>query len=378
MAEWGDTMSQDESTRVMDTPPPGFDKTMVVGQGMTPPSGATQMGATVSCPICKTNNSGLETYCSDCGFLLSSAPGAVSTETEPDAGSTIELLEASTGRSFKLKPGDNFVGRENCDILLMDGTVSRRHALLAVSGETVTLTDFGSTNGTQLDGVRMSPNLPTVVSAGSTIRFGSASLTLSQGGVLPIVPATAPAEVTVQVGTVPELTFEPTLLGTPSLEVALSAGEATMAAPSEPAPVVEDIDASTIVAVLTPITEVEEIRLQAGTLTLGRRAGNSVIISHDPFVSGSHAQLHCEAGAVSITDVGSTNGSSVNGVRLHANVAQALADGDDVTFGKSEYKFHYFQLGEPAPAAVPADGSQPLISFEPVVEPLVHDGGAHV
>ncbi|MEP6755775.1 MAG: FHA domain-containing protein [Chthonomonadales bacterium] len=360
-------MSQDEATRVMSAPQPGFDKTMVAG--MTPPADATQMGVSTVCPVCKSSNSGLETYCGDCGFLLASAPGTVSVPESTDAATTLHLVETSSGRSLSLKSGDNIVGRENCDVLIMDGTVSRRHALLNVTGETVTLTDFGSTNGTQVDGVRLSPNLPTPVTVGSNLRFGSASMTLAQPGTEVASPAPVPAEVTVQVGAVPEVTFEPTMIGTPVAEAAPVEAEA----PAEEAAIASPVEASlsedshNLVAILTSTGEFDEIRLASGTSTLGRRESNDIIISTDPFVSGNHAKFESAPLQVFITDVGSTNGTTVNGTRLNANVDQYLVDGDEISFGKSEFKFHYFTLGEPLPAAVPVlsgELEEPVISHE--------------
>src|SRR5437867_401968 len=119
-----------ESTRVM--PAAGeapLDRTMVAT--VAPPAGATQMGATLNCAVCNTTNPGLETYCVECGFLLSSSPGSLdgAEETESEA---VELVETATGRRFRLKAGINTVGRENCDILLLDGTVSRHHAEVTV------------------------------------------------------------------------------------------------------------------------------------------------------------------------------------------------------------------------------------------------------
>src|SRR5687767_3938035 len=115
-----------ESTRVMPVGgEPPIDRTMVATAA--PPAGATQMGSTLACPICNTTNPGLESYCVECGFLLSSTPGALA-EVPEAVGEEVELVESTSGRRFRLRPGVNIVGRENSDILLLDGTVSRRHA----------------------------------------------------------------------------------------------------------------------------------------------------------------------------------------------------------------------------------------------------------
>src|SRR2546423_14293450 len=174
-------MSQDmnEATRVMPaTGAPPIDRTMVA---QAPPgAGATQMGQTVACAVCSSNNPALETYCVECGFLLASAPGAQQEAAEdsgPAAGGDFALVEDQTGRRFRLNEGDNFVGRERADILLMDGTVSRRHAQVTLKDGAVAVTDLSSTNGTQVDGAALSPNTPTVLNPGAAVRFGNSALT---------------------------------------------------------------------------------------------------------------------------------------------------------------------------------------------------------
>ena len=99
---------------------------------------ATQMGALISCAVCRSSNSALETYCVECGFLLASAPGQVEEPESGEGSEQFSLVESGTGRRFPLRAGTNTVGRESSDILLMDGTVSRRHANVTVSGDQIT------------------------------------------------------------------------------------------------------------------------------------------------------------------------------------------------------------------------------------------------
>jgi pSer/pThr/pTyr-binding forkhead associated (FHA) protein len=51
-------------------------------------------------------------------------------------------------------------------------------------------------------------------------------------------------------------------------------------------------------------------------------------------VSRLHALLRRSRGTVSLTDLGSTNGTTVNGVRLAPNSPQPLRDGDELRLGK--------------------------------------------
>lgn len=333
-------MEINEATRVMGAAAPtansGMDKTMVAGSAMAPPVAATQMGVTVTCPICRTNNSGMESFCGECGFLLTSAPGEEAAAPTEAIGPAIELVETTSGRRFRLKAGPNIVGRENCDILLMEATVSRRHAQVSLDNGAVIVTDLGSTNGTQVDSVPLSPNQPTTLNPGSTVRFGNATLTFSAAAAEPVA---APAEVTVAIGEAPIALSDQTLVGVPG-EMAAPATveavtEATVAA--EPAAAAPPADA---VAVLRPVAAGGvEISVRTGTFTIGRRAGNDIVIATDPYISGAHAMIQCDANGCFLTDVGSTNGTTVNGTKLEANAKQLLLDGDEVMIGQTSYRY---------------------------------------
>ena len=72
-------MSDTEQTRVMGSgvgaPVAPGDRTMVApAAGGGADAVRTQMGGTITCPICKSTTPTTETYCGDCGFLLASTP----------------------------------------------------------------------------------------------------------------------------------------------------------------------------------------------------------------------------------------------------------------------------------------------------------------
>ena len=63
------------------------------------------------------------------------------------------------------------VGRgSECDVVLDDERVSRRHATIRLLGSRAVIEDAGSTNGTYVDGVRIEG--PTELAEGATIRLG--------------------------------------------------------------------------------------------------------------------------------------------------------------------------------------------------------------
>jgi hypothetical protein len=129
----------------------------------------------VYCPECGFQNPEVSNYCSRCGALLtvSSDAGAETTMTfDVEDGGEEESLLASlgitgpalvvrsgggmAGQSFQPAEGRTLVGRSpECDVFLDDVTVSRRHAELVREGETFTIRDLGSLNGTYVNRQRI-------------------------------------------------------------------------------------------------------------------------------------------------------------------------------------------------------------------------------
>jgi len=82
-------------------------------------------------------------------------------------------LMTSTGQVHPLRVGVSTIGRaQGNDIVLNDGSMSRRHAELHWDGHQCVLTDLGSTNGTFLGGKRLPPHQPQPVSPGVRLSFG--------------------------------------------------------------------------------------------------------------------------------------------------------------------------------------------------------------
>ncbi|MCZ6918710.1 MAG: FHA domain-containing protein [Gemmatimonadetes bacterium] len=104
------------------------------------------------------------------------------------------------------------------------------------------------------------------------------------------------------------------------------------------------------------------------TLVIGRAVTTDVPI-YDPTVSRRHAEIAHTGSGLSVKDLGSSNGTFVNGSRVSD---AALADGDVVTFGK--VAFTVVEL-VPTPASHPRDfaaamqpGEGTIIRQVPVVE----------
>jgi ABC transport system ATP-binding/permease protein len=83
----------------------------------------------------------------------------------------------------------------------------------------------------------------------------------------------------------------------------------------------------------------EEFPLEQETAGIGRAADNELNLPY-PTVSLHHARLAADASGCSIMDLGSSNGTFVNGAEIPVKVAQLLKDGDSVLIGPYELRFH--------------------------------------
>jgi len=81
--------------------------------------------------------------------------------------------------------------------------------------------------------------------------------------------------------------------------------------------------------------KVDEHELEQGTLSLGRKKDNAVHID-DPTVSSHHAQIVTVFDSSYIEDLGSTNGTFVNGQKTKTHT---LHNGDIITIGQYQLLF---------------------------------------
>lgn len=293
-------------------PDADLDKTQAVS---TPTVERTSLSANVECPVCRTPNPPLEQFCIDCGFLLSEQP--VEVEAAPETPSAGALRTPDGVREFPLHEGENTVGRESADVLLTHNSVSRKHAKIVVSGGSVTIEDDGSTNGTYVDGTKVEPDAPVSAADGAEVRFGNETLIL---GVNDALGAGAPAEDD-------ETTDEdfPVAVEVSCEDVPVEDEEA---ADQEPA--------AAPVALLASRDRALVFELVPGTYRIGRRQGENDIVIPDAYASGRHADITVESDSIAVTDVGSSNGTIVNGSKLEPHSPCEVHFGDAITFGETE------------------------------------------
>ncbi len=104
-----------------------------------------------------------------------SGPPAMGGQQTPNA-----RMLSNDGRQYTLAIGSTIIGRgEQAQLRLADVGISRRHARLDYDGSRVVLTDLGSTNGTVVNGQRISA---VALRPGDVIQFGTTSLTFHVDG----------------------------------------------------------------------------------------------------------------------------------------------------------------------------------------------------
>jgi hypothetical protein len=77
--------------------------------------------------------------------------------------------------------------------------------------------------------------------------------------------------------------------------------------------------------------------LDATQLTVGRGANNDLALENDEFASARHARIEPRRDGVYVEDVGSTNGTFVNGIRLARE--RKLSPGDIVRVGETDLRY---------------------------------------
>ena len=118
--------------------------------------------------------------------------------------------------------------------------------------------------------------------------------------------------------------------------------------------------------------------LEEDLLTLGRDPDNDIVIG-DPQVSRQHARITRQGSLTVIEDVGSLNGTFINGVRLTS--PHTLDNGDVISLGDGvTLSYHSVEIvttkplgGQPTiSAAPPSPGPQPPPPAFTAAPPLAH------
>ncbi|NHZ38453.1 FHA domain-containing protein [Massilia rubra] len=98
---------------------------------------------------------------------------------------------------------------------------------------------------------------------------------------------------------------------------------------------------------------IREVELDKDRMTLGRKPDNDIVLPH-PAMSGSHAVFNFIMDDVFVEDLGSTNGTYVNGKRVAKHM---LEDHDTIVVARFQLEF----IGGPRRAALEPDVDSPAL-----------------
>ena len=98
------------------------------------------------------------------------------------------------------------------------------------------------------------------------------------------------------------------------------------------------VEAGKLIVVTSPaLGEGEEWELNSSPLTMGRGSQNDVQLDRDEFASSTHARIEPRRDGVWVEDIGSTNGTYLNGIRL--THPKRLTPGDVLRVGETELRY---------------------------------------
>ena len=98
------------------------------------------------------------------------------------------------------------------------------------------------------------------------------------------------------------------------------------------------IQSGRLVVIKSPaLEEDDELLLDSAALLVGRGSGNDVNLARDEYASSNHARVEPRRDGVWVEDVGSTNGTYLNGTRL--TNAKRLTPGDILRVGETEMRY---------------------------------------
>lgn len=118
---------------------------------------------------------------------------------------------------------------------------------------------------------------------------------------------------------------------------------------------------------LQPIGGGDPIPLLKPSLVVGRRESADIVLRF-PNVSGTHCELSLVDGYWFVKDLGSSNGTKVNGSRVSE---QRLDPGDKLSVAKHEYELNY----EPAQLGAKATAPEKTVARDPFSRSLLATAG---
>ncbi|HEX6105061.1 MAG TPA: FHA domain-containing protein [Gemmatimonadales bacterium] len=253
----------------------------------------------------------------------------------PSAATGGRLVCLTDGREYAVGPEPLVFGRDAAaDVVVAGNDVSRRHAEIQTSGEGYVLVDL-SVNGTYVNGQRIGPSQ--LLARADVIRIGNDEFRFyadSAPAPQPRPSRPTPTERgSVRAPTGAGHQLSDTMHGLPVSELR-----------GTPTPVA---DAAPLASMLVRSGAFRGRRLPVKTpvVNIGRADYNDVVIA-EPSVSTTHAKLQRRDDIWVLTDLGSTNGTYVEGEPVTGETA--LTPGTTLRFGEVSVLFEPFD-DRPAP-----------------------------
>jgi len=237
--------------------------------------------------------------------------------------------------SFELGPGETLCGRAPDNPLVVPhSSVSWQHARLTHAAEGWTLTDLQSTNGTLLNGTKITAEIATPLTDGDTVQLGKVAFKFSVPQLAseppseppPAVSSTHPPVREPDVFTVTQTSIDPIEKPAP----AVSSQIETSAPPRSELPrqlVCQQGQLSGAVIGLTALP-----------IVIGKATATSEGVLNDALLSKDHFEIAATEEALLVRDLGSRNGTALNGEALIPHQFYPLKQGDILIAGRTIFK----------------------------------------
>jgi pSer/pThr/pTyr-binding forkhead associated (FHA) protein len=301
---------------------------------------------------------------------FSNAPAAPKPTRPAASGGRMVCL--TDGREYQVGAGPLVIGRDaSCDIVVPGNDVSRRHAQIVPGEDGYVLMDL-STNGTLVNGTRIEG--AKLLQRADVLRIGPdefrfyADVPVGAGGGIAAEAAPAPAAPPSEPPSGPPAGAEHRLFNT--MHGLPGVGGPPPSGPVTPISAVGAPIASLLVRSGT--LKGKRLTVRVPVVNIGRADFNDLVIP-EPSVSASHAKLQRREDIWVISDLGSTNGTFVDGERIEDETA--LGPGSTIRFGEVTTLFESTDdvtgiqprvgtrmmegLAARAPAAVPEPAPEP-------------------
>ncbi len=262
-----------------------------------------------NCPNCGQAILESEKYCPTCGYERGSWAKAIGRTEKKEP-----ILKLKIGEEvYELSEGEYVIGRNEGDIVIANPYLSRRHSKIKIEHGKAYLVDLGSTNGTFLDGVRLSPNEEKEIPESSKLKFGELD---------------------------GEVTFISSAGVSASIDVASSSDEDELEKTSIPEKSEEEPSSQNLIEITSTwelLIGEERRAVPFGKIRIGRKPErNDISFPDDRYVSGEHLLLDVDLEYLKVQDLASTNGAFINDRKIAPNEWIQINDGDEIRIGQTK------------------------------------------